>query len=174
VPPTLRPLPPRPRPRVALSLRDSYVPFGWKFVAAVGVLVGVTIVLGWLPEETPSWIPVAANIIVGAAFGVSLQPVPEAPSNRNHAEFAVSSLADTTRYVGNSRNAVQDLLTAQPAQVAAGLLVVQNELDRTLTQLTSSVQEWDRIEPGVVDRVLSQLEERDRLRGRLGVERSDG
>ncbi|MFD1575795.1 hypothetical protein ACFSEO_16805 [Agromyces cerinus subsp. nitratus] len=159
-------------PRFSLRVGRFFIPLGWKFLGAVVVVVVTVLVVAILPAGAPAWISSAAYLVAGALLGLVLQPMPETPSNKTHAEFAVSSLADTTRSVASSRTAVAQLMeSGELNQVRMGLQVVQSELDRTLAQLVNSVSEWDKIEPGVTERVLTQIKERAELARRLGVEK---
>ncbi|WP_412161471.1 hypothetical protein [Curtobacterium flaccumfaciens] len=164
------------RPRFFIGLRnDAYVPLGWKFALAVLLLVLVTFGLTLLPKETPDWVEVVANIVIGAVFGLALQPVPERPSNRTHAEFAVASLADTTTSVSGSKVAVEQLLqNPDLTDVVVRLHVVQSQLDQTLNQLVNSLEEWNRLEPGVTDRVLLRRQQRADLAQQLGLGDQNG
>ncbi|GAA3334474.1 hypothetical protein HP467_00410 [Curtobacterium albidum] len=151
------------------------MPLGWKFVLAVVFLVVVLIGLSLLPEATPEWVDPVANIVVGGVFGLVLQPVPARPSNRTHAEFAVASLADTTTSVSGSKVAVEQLLQAENlADVVVRLSVVQSQLEQTLNQLVNSLEEWNRLEPGVTDRVLLRRQQRADLAQQLGLGGQNG
>lgn len=135
----------------------------------------VTIVLIVVSPTGPfAWIAIVSNIVVGVVLGIVLQPAPVPKNNSTHAEFAVGSLVSTARSVASSGVALRELVaTSDQTKVIAGLPLIEAEFSRTLSHLLNSIAEWDKIEPGVTDRVAAELKKRADLAKQFGIEDLD-
>jgi hypothetical protein len=160
---------------LALHIGRLYIPLGKKFWWALALLVGVTVVQVFISPTGPyAWVAVVANIIVGVVLGLVLQPKLMPVSNATHAEFAVTSLVNTVRSVASSRTALAEIVAlGDPVKVEMGLQLIDAELNRTLIHLMDSVSEWDKIEPGVTDRVAAEIAKRSALAKQFGIEGAD-
>ncbi len=158
--------------KLTLRFGDRSIRLGFRFWTAIACLVIVVVLYVLIPATSwAAWIPFVANTVVGVALGLVLQPTTIKASNATHAEFATTSLVDTARSVAGSRYAVDQLAReSDSARIPEGLMLINAELARTFDRLMDSINEWDKIEPGVTKRVAELIEKRNSLPKQFGIE----
>jgi len=122
------------------------------------------------PKTGLSWLPNVAAIPVGVFLGAVVAPRPMPPNNQTHAEVAVSRLVETARSVGSAKSSLDELLVSDdPVKFRIGVERVSVALERDVLDLVGAASEWDKIDPGVTARTVSEIEKREALAVSFGI-----
>ncbi|UPO77369.1 hypothetical protein [Arthrobacter sp. Helios] len=141
-----------------IYFKKSRIPFGAKFVWGIGLVAAIAL-LGWLEQlcSWPSWLFGVGSTLAGAGIGLLFAPEPKAVNYSKTADTAVELLLDMKSEFERAQNEVTTAVpSVKDVEASFRLIAAQQAMVQQDERFARSVDDWDAISPGVVDRVVQK------------------